>query len=781
MDNNNFIEKINTDFAKLAEWVLGHRLLVIIAGLFLCAGSIILIPKLHFDFHPKAWVVEDDPSFNYYFNIFTEEFGGDEYLYIMFKANKGLFNLDILNKTRMLSSDLSTIPHIKKVNSITNIEFLEGQDDTLKVFNIRDEFPTNQKEADQIKHKFLDKQMFRNIYLSEDGEYGAFLCEIEKESEDNLNYQREIGTNLKRVLSKPDFEGFVFYPVGNAMVAIATWDLIEKNTVISSSIAFIMIAIVLAFLLRQVKGVIGPFVIVLMALLLILSFMALFKFPITTLFGLIPSMLMAIGIANAVHLATEYQIHLKAGNDNRTAIISAVKLLGFPCLFTSLTTAVGFLSLTTSTINPIRHTGLAVAFGVLTTFGLTFTLLLVILSIAGSRTELKFRKSKKENRHNSTDVILRRIATLNQRHYKKILLLFAVLCISLVYGITQVEVNTNILLAFGERVKVFNDFLFVDKTMGGTSNFEVLLESEKADGIKNVRFLKTLEKIQQFVDRQDYVVKKTISIVDLTKDINSSLHNSDKAYYKLPSTDNEISQSLLLYEFYGGDKMGGLVSPDLSSARLTVYVKTADSKIYKKFYNDLLSYIESVIPEKYTYKITGSSYLAIKMFDNMTEFMSKSILLAIVVISIMMIFVFRSIKIGLISMVPNIFPIIFGLGFMGVSGIHLSQFTSISGCIIIGLAVDDTIHFISRYRMEFYRLGNYRKALEATMAGVGRALTITTVILLMGFGSCMTSELAAMSDMALLCSVCFIFALLADFFIAPSLIFLFKPFGKEFT
>ncbi len=779
MDDNNFIQRINIVFSKFAEWVLGHRLLVSMACLFLCAGSFILIPKLHFDFHPKAWVVEDDSSFNYYFNIFMEEFGGDEYLYLMYKANKGLFNLDILNKTKALTADLRTIPHIKKVNSLTNIEFLEGRNDTLKVINLRDEFPKNQKEADYIKHKFLDKLMFRNFYLSEDGKYGAFLCEIEKESEDNLNYQREIGTNLKRVLSKPDYEDFVFYPVGNAMVAIATWDLIEKNTVVSSSIAFIMIAIVLAFLLRQFKSAIGPFVIVSMALLLILSFMATFKFPITTLFGLIPSMLMAIGIASAVHLVAEYQIHLKAGHDNRRAIIGAAELLGFPCLFTSLTTAAGFLSLTTSKINPIRHAGLAVAFGVLTTFVLTFTLLLVILSMAGPETEAKFRKSKKNNSHGLIDVVLLRIANLNEAHFKKIIILFTLLSILLVYGITKVEVNTNILLAFGDRVKVFHDFMFVDKIMGGTNNFEVLLESKKADGIKNIRFLKTLEKIQQFADKQDYVVKKTVSIVDLTKDINCSLHNNDKAYYKLPSSDNEISQSILLYEFYGGDKIGMFVSPELSSARLTVYVQTADSKIYKKFYDALLSYIESVKPENYTFKITGSSYLAIKMFDNMTEFMSKSILLAIAVISVMMIFVFRSIKIGLISMIPNFFPIIFGLGFMGMSGIPLSQFTSISGCIIIGLAVDDTIHFMSRYRMEFYRLRNYSKALEATMTGVGRALTITTVILLMGFGSCMTSELASMSEMSLLCCVCFLFALLADFFIAPSLIFLFKPFGKE--
>mgnify|MGYP001816085444 CR=1 FL=1 len=159
--------------------------------------------------------------------------------------------------------------------------------------------------------------------------------------------------------------------------------------------------------------------------------------------------------------------------------------------------------------------------------------------------------------------------------------------------------------------------------------------------------------------------------------------------------------------------------------------------------------------------------------------MSKSLSIAIVVISLMMILVFRSVKIGLLSMIPNVFPVLFALGFMGLNGIWLSNLTSTVGCIVIGLAVDDTIHFISRYRLEFERTRNYNRALETAMKGVGHALVITTSILMFGFGVFIFSRMDMFYQAGMLSSLCFLVALIADFFIAPSVIILLQPFGKE--
>ncbi len=784
MNKNNFIQRINNSFVKFSEWVLDHRLLVLTGCLILCIGGIALSSKMHIDFTPKFWLPDDDPSYDYYMNNFIKEYGNDEFIYILYKTRQGVFDLDALKKTRRLVEDLKGIPYIKKVHSITNLEFMEGTPEgDLRVYNIMDEFPTSQPGVDRLKRKLMDKPVYVGSYISKDADYAAILCEIKVIPEDVLFYHEEIGDNLKRVLQKQDYRDFEFYPAGSTVYGITLWNLFKENMVNLPLPAFILIISFLILLFRQFKGIVSPLIVIQITSIMVIGFMAISGFPITTTFSMILAVLMAVGIADAVHIISEYQIHLKAGFDNRTSIIKAVKLLGFPCLFTSITTVIGFSSLSIASISPVREMGLSVAFGVLAAFAVTFTIQLVVLSLAGERTERKFKKAEVKKNHGFMDRTLLSIAHLNNRYYKKVLLISAIVSIILVYGITRVEVNTSMLMLFGNRVKTTSDFKFVDEIMGGTSNFEILLDSKKAEGVKTLRFVQILEKIQNFANSQDYLVNKTVSVVDMVKDVNRALNNNDKSFYRVPSSYGEELQNVneFIYELYGGEELEKFVSADHRTARLTIYTKSTDSKIYDRFHDDLVEFIESIELADYTYNITGLSFLAIKMYHNMTETMIKSLSLVIVLISIMMIFIFRSFKIGLISMVPNVFPILFGLGYMGLSGIYLSQVTSTIGCIIIGLAVDDTIHFISRYRMEFARLGNYKKALDASMVGIGRALTITTIILFIGFGATMISKMDLYYYFGLLASICLVVALLADFFIAPALILFFKPFGKEFT
>ncbi len=783
MKRNHFIQRINNSLAGLAEWVLDHRMIVITACIILCIGSAALTLKLRMDFNPFHHFPDNDPTFEYYMD-FLKEFGNDEFIYLVYKPEKGVFNLDVLRKTKTLVEDLKKIPYVKQINSITNLEFMEGSaSGTLRVYKLMDQFPSSQLEADRLKQKLLDKPLYENLYISKDARYAAILCNIKNAPEDDLLYGKKIGKGLMSVLAKPDYKDFKFYPVGNTVFMFTFQNMFEENVILLIAPCFIMITILLILLFRQFKGVIGPFVVVQIALLFVLGFMATADLPITIIFTMIPGAIMAIGIADAVHIISEYQIHLKAGCDNRTSIIKAVKLLGFPCLFTSITTAVGFGSLVTATINPIRDMGLSIAFGTLAAFIVTFTILIVILSFAGAKTEKKYKKAKVIKNHGLMDQALLGIAHLNNRHYKKILIVSVIACIILIYGITRIKVNVGFLNMFGDKIKIFNDSKFVDKKMGGTGNFEVLLDSQKADGIKTLRFVQTLEKIQHFANSRDNLVKKTISIVDMVKDINRAINNNDKSFYKVPSSEGADLQNVneFIYELYGGEELEKIVSADYRAARLTIHVKSVDVKTYKRFYNVLVSFIESVKPVDYTYTITGMNFIGIEMWRNIIGTLSKSIMLALVIISIMMIFVFRSFKIGLISMVPNMFPVLFGLGFMGLYGINVTHMTSSIGCIVIGLVVDDTIHFMSRYRMEFASIGNYRKALEATMIGVGRALTITTIILVIGFGIMLISRMKCLFDMGLLASTCFSVALLADFFIAPALILVFKPFGQEFA
>ncbi len=779
MEENNYIQYINNLSARFVEWVLDHRPLVIIACLVLCLGAGLLATKLRTDFDYLLLCPSDGSVTEDHLN-FLDEYGNDEFLYVLYRAEPDLFDQDILQKTKRLVEDLKDIPYVIKVYSITNLEFMEGEKDGgLKIFNPMEILPPGPLEGERIKSKLLDKPLIVNTFISEKGDYAALLCDIEAKPADDPDYQRKVSKHLLKVLEKPEYKAFTFYPAGNPLVGSTFYDMVEENITIFGSFSFVLITGLLILLFFQFKGVIGPFVVMQLGLLMVLAFMVLNDFPITSMFGIIPSIMMAIAIADAVHIISEYQIHLKAGHNNRAAIIEGVRLLGFPCLFTSLTTAIGFGSLGTSSMSIIRQLGISVAFGVLAAYFFTFTILIIVLSVGGKKSEQKLGGAKSNPVHLNIERLLVRIAHINIRHYKRIVVISILLGLVLVYGTTKIEVNASWLQQFGNKIKLFNDYRFIEKIMGGTGNFEIVLDSGKAEGVKTFAFVRTLEQIQDFAVSQDHLVRKTMSVADILKDVNCSINNNDKAFYKLPASDKGISQLMLLYELSGGEELEKYVSTDISKARLTIYMKLSDSMVYKKFHNELVELIESIKPADYTYITTGASYLTMSIFDNMAGTMVKSLSLAIIFISIMMIVVFRSFKIGLLSIVPNVFPVLFALGFMGFAGIWLSHGTAMVGCIAIGLAVDDTIHFISRYRMEFVRLGNYQKALEATMVGVGRALFITTIILVTGFGVNVASRMTSYVHTGMLTAICFAVALLADFFIAPAIILWYKPFGKE--
>jgi predicted RND superfamily exporter protein len=462
-------------------------------------------------------------------------------------------------------------------------------------------------------------------------------------------------------------------------------------------------------------------------------------------------------------------------------------MVGVPILFTSLTTIAGFASLITSPMSATRDFGWYTVFGTSANMICCFTVLFIVLSYAGKRTEkafylnIKDRNKGEKKDHRLMEKMMEKIAGINKRHYKAVLIISGIITVISVWGIAKLEFNSSYLEEYGDRVKIYHDYKFIDKITGVSDNFEILLNSNKQDGVKTLEFVRALEKIQKFADSKNALVGKTVSVVDIIKDINRSFHGNDIAYYKLPDSDEEVSQYILLYESSGGEELEKLVSADVATARLTIYIKSSDSKTSLVFYNELVQYIDSIIPSGYSYNITGISYLVLKAMKYIEDTQVSSLFTATVIISLLMVIIFRSFKIGIISMLPNLFPIIVTLGIMGWAGIWLDYVRTLISCIAIGIAVDDTIHFIARYHTEFNRESNYEKALYATIRYVGSAVTISSGVLIIGFSVSMTSVLNDSFYFGMLSSICLLIGLIAEHFVTPSLILAFKPFGNEFN
>jgi hydrophobe/amphiphile efflux-3 (HAE3) family protein len=649
-----------------------------------------------------------------------------------------------------------------------------------------DDFPTSQAEADRLKRKLLQHPLYERAYISDDGNYAAILCDVETRPEADPSYQSTIGASLMSVLASPDYRDFEFWPVGQPVIVSAINNVAVREVILFTGVVAAIITALLFVLFRQAKGVLALQLCYLLGLVIVIATLSLNEFPLTMLSLVAFPILYAIAVADGIHVVQEYQTHLRDGNSNRQSILKTVKLIGAACLLTTLTTAAGFASVAISPLPVVYQFGSSTAVGVLVLFVLCFSILPVILSLSGARSEKLFSserqlKTSTEGRiHDVLDRFLSKIARCNIQYYRLILPIAALLCAISVYGAAQIKTDASWLHFFGDEIRVFRDYKFVDATMAGSANFEILLDSNKADGVGTLRLVRTLEKIQNYADDQDYIVRKTISLVDIIKDLNKALHDNDPEYYTLPSSDPELSQYILLYELSGGEELEKIVSADLATARLTILVKSTTTSVSKRFYDDLVAFVESVTPDDYAFEVTGLSHMELESLRHMNATMMGSIGLALAVISILMVFVFRSVKIGLISLLPNVFPVIATMGIMGLAGIALDFSKTVLACVAIGIAVDDTIHLLSRYRREFEALGNYEKALEAAMRGVGHAITRTTIILVIPLSACMFSKFATMSYFGMLMSICILIALLADYFMAPSLVLTLRPFGEEF-
>jgi len=313
------------------------------------------------------------------------------------------------------------------------------------------------------------------------------------------------------------------------------------------------------------------------------------------------------------------------------------------------------------------------------------------------------------------------------------LVFFALLFIASGLGIGKLTVDSNFLTEFSEKVPIRQVTAYVDDVMGGTTGIVYLFDTGEADGILDPAVLKEIERVQEVAIAHGDVVKKTYSIVDILKDLNMSFHEGDPAYYVLPESRELIAQYMLIYESSGGDETEKYVSGDFSRASLEIRCKLAETSRYAALVDKLDAHLAEHPLDATTVSLTGVGALWIKFVEYITWSQINGVLIAFTVICAMMCFIFRSFKIGILSMAPNIAPVVLCIGGMGWLGIHLDYIRLLIAPIAIGIAVDDTIHLMTRFHREFLRCGKYEEALFAAMENVGRALFVTSAILIAGF------------------------------------------------
>jgi predicted RND superfamily exporter protein len=492
------------------------------------------------------------------------------------------------------------------------------------------------------------------------------------------------------------------------------------------------IALFLFVLFRRFSGVVFPLLVVTAALVGNLGTMVWLGIPFSMSLGMLPIFTMCVGICNAVHVLVLVYRSLGRGDSREEAIAYAFGHSGLAMLLTCLTTAAGMLSFLTAELQPIQHLGMTAPFGVLYAYLFTMTLLPALIGVMPPRRKLGAQKTG----FGWAETLLIRTGDFATGHPVSTLAVGGAVLLVAIVGATQLRFVHDPVSWFGEGEPLVRGFEILDENLGGAMTTEVRIDTGRENGLHEPDVLRRIDaamRAAEDIEHGPIHVGKAISVVDIVKETHQALNANDPAFFAVPDTRVLAAQEMLLFENSGSEDLESVTDSRFSIARLTLRVPMVDGLAYRAFAEKVDAALTPILGDDMSLIVTGQTVIQARTFTALIESMVRSYAVALLVITPLMILLIGDLRLGLVSMVPNLFPVVMTLGLMGLVGIDLDASNVVIGSVIIGLAVDDTIHFLHRFRREFELSGNSRVAVRETMATTGSALFFTSLVLATGF------------------------------------------------
>lgn len=795
MDRRDKINALDRFFGRLGLWMYGHRLVVFALVLAMLGAALVLATAIRTDNSFDAFFDVSDPSYSAYIR-YQDDFGSDEIAYILYRTPDtphGPFDLETMQKIARLTQALEDeVPFVHEVTSLTNVEFMQAEDDFLEITELEHEMPGSQEELLAHGAAMKKKPIYKDALISRDGYYGGIFLEMTATSSDPLEeirldpargdsldnlYPQASQNQILEILSRPEYDDIEFWWSGDVPLNAAYNETFDKESGLLTLMSIVLVAVIAMICFRgQLLGLVGPLSVVFVSLILTVGFMGLAGYKVGVLFLIAPTLLTAIGVAQSIHLISEFNRLRAGGSLRRDAIRQTLENVAVPCLLAAVTTAIGFLVMSGSKLRALSEMAVYLGFGVMLTFVASITVMICIMSL-GKNAALSTQGpgKKKSDRLRS---LLSGLVTFNLKYRYGILAVFAAVLVASLAGASRLQVSFSFLEDFKPHTQFRQHTDHIQDIMGGMLNVVFIYEAEQPEAIKTAEILSHVEALQARAEASP-LVRKTYSIVDILKDINQSFHGDDPAYYRLPENDELIAQYLLLYEISGGGELEDYVSGDYQRTTLELRVNMVNSAVVGGLIKELQDYLEDNPVPGAKVEITGIGLLWLKMGEYIAQSQIQGYLLAFTFIALILCLAFRSLRVGMLAMVPNLFPVVLILGAMGAIGMHLDYLRMLLATVAIGIAVDDTVHMTSRIRKEFIRCGNYEQAISIGLMSVGRPIIITSIILSLSFLVYLASDMAVLASFGILLSITVVTALLADLFLLPALVLVLKPFGKE--
>lgn len=741
---------------RFIEQVIRFRWAIVIIIPLLSVAMMSQLKHLEFEGSYRIWFGESSPILRQY-DDFRKVFGNDDAITIAFRDEKGVFNKDALGVIDRVTQKLWQTHYIARVDSLTNFQYVhsdpEYPDEVIVEDLIEEPATMDAKTLAAKKQIALGEDLLVGRMLSSDAKTTMIAGRMTPKAGDDPEVSLKLKAAVEEIIA-PEAEkyGYIFYLNGGPVINSAFITIAQHDMGLFTPLVLLIAIILLWIVFRRPSAMLLSISVVVFTFLIVLSVQVMLGYRLNNFTANMPVFVIAIGIADAMHLLLIYLTGRHRGMENYEAIHYSVQKNFLAILFTSLTTAVGFASLAISPVIPIKTLGIATANAALLAFVLTILFVPAMLAILDPMVKVKAQRRSIGQRFSEL------YGKFIIRHDKQILLVSLVLFIGIGAGISQVRVDSNTVRYFTEAVPFRASVDFLQKNLTGPLVYEVVVDSKVRDGIKDPAFLHEIERFGRDLKTAfPQNVRHIGSLLDVVKKFNLVMDH----HKSIPDSKELIAQYLLLYSLSlpQGMEINDLMDVDEQRLRITVTMNLVDTSEDIK----MIEWIESWWEQTpYSASANGQTVLFAHMQSDVTDTLIKSISIAIIAVSLMMMTIFRDIRLLPLIVLPNILPIVLVVGVMGWLGITIDIGVAVSGAIIIGVAVDDTIHFLVKFFEARKREETMEDSLCYVMQYAGNAIIFTTIILSLAFLVFVFSEFNPNYHFGIVTASALIIAVIAD-------------------
>lgn len=752
--------------ARFAEWMIAFRWRVILAAVFLVAAASSGILRLGFSGDYRIFFDEDNPQL-LALEALENTYGKNENVVFLIVPDDG----DATSETALSAAIWLTdaawrTPYSRRVDSLTNFQYTTADGDALYVRDLVDPQQLSDPEArSRIRAIALADPRVEGSILATGGDVSVVSVTVEMPDGNQLEAVAEVAGFAREIAAQAEeqFDGIDLRVVGTVMVNQTFLEASIESQMIFLPASLALMALILGILIRGVAGVAATGMVIVFSILASSGLGGWAGLPFSPPISPAPTIVLMIVVANCVHLLVTLQQRMRAGDTKRDAIIESVRINLHPVFLASLTTALGFLSMNFSEVPPYRHLGNFVAFGIGMSFLLSVTFLPAMLSL------LPIRPGS--DRRLGGD-LLRVMADFVLRRRKVLLWGWLGVVAAMAVAIPRNELNDVLVHFFDESVEFRRDTDFMDERLSGNTVLDYSLEAAGPDSVTDPEFLAEVSDFAEWF-REQPSVRHVSVVTDTFRQLNQSMHGDDPAFYRIPESRELAAQYLLLYELSlpQGLDLNNQIDTFRSATRMTVSSRTLYSQDLLDLNERAEAWLGENAPRIAGVNSSGPSALFAYIGQRNIRAMLLGTMVVLIAISAILLAALRSLRLGLVSIVPNLLPAVMGFGVWGLTVGQVGLSLSVVVAMTIGIVVDDTVHFLTKYRRARREYGrDPGQAVHDAFETAGRALFTTTVVLVAGFLIFAFSPFMPTAQVGVLTAMIIGFALIADLSLLPALL-----------